>query len=737
MPKYLVIVESPAKEKTISKILGKDFKVKSSYGHIRDLPKSKLGIDIENNFEPTYTNMPKAKKVISDLKKEADKADVVYLATDFDREGEAIAWHLKEALKLSDSKISRITFHEITPEAILDSVKHPRSLDMGLVNSQQARRLLDRLVGYKLSPLLWKKIKIGLSAGRVQSVAVMLVCDREEEIKRFIPVEYWSIEAELAKTDKDTLPFKAMLAAKGDVKFEKLSIKTKEEAEKILIDLKEAKYVVKSVETKQRRRSPYAPYTTSTLQQDASRRLGFSPSRTMAIAQKLYEGVHIGGSAEIGLITYMRTDSLNIAKSAQAEALKFIESSYGKEFLPKTARVYKTKSKNAQEAHEAIRPTSPKRIPSEIKQYLTPEEFKLYDLIWKRFTASQMTDAIYSIIIAEISAKDYIFRASGSSLIFDGFMKVYNIDDDEKETKLPPLTEQEILNLLQIIPQQHFTEPPPRYNEASLIKALEEHGIGRPSTYAPTIKTILDRLYVRLDTKKFIPTNLGIVVNDVLKNHFGNIVNVEFTANVEKKLDDIAEDKAKWQDVLKDFYTPFDKNLEEAEKNLQRQKIQPQMSSEICPNCGKPMVIRDSRSGQFLGCSGYPECKTTISLDKNGKKIDGPQETDMKCDKCASPLLKKVGFRGKQYLICKNEECKATYNIDKNGNKVIKPAPEHTGIKCEKCGSEMLKRIGKRGPFLTCSAFPKCRNLQWIPKAPKEEAATKSKKMLKKKIQSK
>ncbi|MDR2818648.1 MAG: type I DNA topoisomerase [Endomicrobium sp.] len=737
MPKYLVIVESPAKEKTISKILGKDFKVKSSYGHIRDLPKSKLGIDIENNFEPTYTNMPKAKKVISDLKKEADKADVVYLATDFDREGEAIAWHLKEALKLSDSKISRITFHEITPEAIVDSVKHPRSLDMGLVNSQQARRLLDRLVGYKLSPLLWKKIKIGLSAGRVQSVAVMLVCDRGEEIKRFIPVEYWSIEAELAKTDKDALPFKAMLAAKGDVKFEKLSIKTKEEAEKIIIDLKEAKYIVKSVETKQRRRSPYAPYTTSTLQQDASRRLGFSPSRTMAIAQKLYEGVHIGGSAEIGLITYMRTDSLNIAKSAQAEALKFIESSYGKEFLPKTARVYKTKSKNAQEAHEAIRPTSPKRIPSEIKQYLTPEEFKLYDLIWKRFTASQMTDAVYSIIIAEISAKDYIFRASGSSLIFDGFMKVYNIDDDEKETKLPPLTEQEILNLLQIIPQQHFTEPPPRYNEASLIKALEEHGIGRPSTYAPTIKTILDRLYVRLDTKKFIPTNLGIVVNDVLKNHFGNIVNVEFTANVEEKLDDIAEDKAKWQDVLKDFYTPFDKNLEEAEKNLQRQKIQPQMSSEICPNCGKPMVIRDSRSGQFLGCSGYPECKTTISLDKNGKKIDGPQETDMKCDKCASPLLKKVGFRGKQYLICKNEECKATYNIDKNGNKVIKPAPEHTGIKCEKCGSEMLKRIGKRGPFLTCSAFPKCRNLQWIPKAPKEEAATKSKKMLKKKIQSK
>jgi DNA topoisomerase-1 len=686
MPKYLVIVESPAKEKTISKILGKNFKVKSSYGHIRDLPKSRLGIDIENNFEPTYTNIPKSKKIISDLKKEADKVDLIYLATDLDREGEAIAWHLKEALKLSDSNTSRITFHEITPEAILDSVKHPKNLDMSFVNSQQARRLLDRLVGYKLSPLLWKKIKIGLSAGRVQSVAVMLICDMEEKIKRFTSIEYWSVEAELVKIDKNTLPFKAMLMAKGDVKFDKLSIKTKKETEKILIDFKKTKHcTVKSVEAKQRKRSPYAPYTTSTLQQDASRHLGFSPSRTMAIAQKLYEGILVKRNAKIGLITYMRTDSLNIAKNAQAEALKFIESSYGKKFLPKTARVYKTKSKNAQEAHEAIRPTYPKKIPSEIKQYLTSEEFKLYDLIWKRFIASQMTDAIYSIIITEISAKDYIFRASGSSLIFDGFIKVYNVDYGEKETKLPPLTEQETLNLLQIVPQQHFTEPPSRYNEASLIKALEEHGIGRPSTYAPTIKTILDRLYVRLDNKKFIPTNLGIIVNDILKNHFGNIVNIEFTANVEKKLDDIAENKAKWQDVLKDFYRPFDKNLKEAEKNLQRQKIQPQLSSEICSNCKKPMVIRDSRNGQFLGCSGYPECKNTISLDKNG-------------------------------------------------NKIIKSIPKHTDIKCKKCGSGMLKRVGKRGPFLTCSAFPKCKNLQWIPKTPKKEITTKSKKMLKKKI---
>jgi DNA topoisomerase-1 len=715
VPKYLVIVESPAKEKTISKILGKDFTVKSSYGHIRDLPKSKIGIDIEDNFAPTYTNIPKAKKLISDLKKAAESSDKIYLATDFDREGEAIAWHLKEALQLTDSKISRITFHEITSEAILDAVKRPRGLDMGLVNSQQTRRILDRLVGYKLSPLLWKKIKVGLSAGRVQSVAVMIICSREEEIKNFVPVEYWSIEAELSKLEKNAIPFKAQIFSKNNIKFDRLAIQNKEQADNILKELEGTKYIVKSIDTKQRKRSPYPPYTTSTMQQDASRRLGFSASKTMSVAQKLYEGINIGSSVSTGLITYMRTDSLNIAKSVQNETLKFIESSYGNNFLPKTPRIYKAKTKGAQEAHEAIRPTSPNKIPSKIKQYLSSDELKLYDLIWKRFLASQMSDAVYNTVTAEISAKDYLFKATGSTLIFEGFLKVYNIDDNEKEIKLPLLKNGEILNLLQIIPQQHFTEPPPCYNEASLIKALEEHGIGRPSTYAPTIKTILDRLYVRLDGKKFVPTNLGIVVNNVLKNHFGNIINVKFTAGVEEKLDDIAEDKVVWQNVLKDFYNPFEKDLEEAEKNLQRQKIQAQQSSEICPNCGKYMVIRDSKAGQFLGCSGYPECKTTLSLDKYGKVVAGSQETDMKCDKCGSPLIKKIGFRGKQYLSCKNyPECKTIYNIDKDGNKVIKPEPEHTNIKCEKCGAEMLKRVGKRGPFLTCSAFPKCRNLQWI-----------------------
>ncbi|MCL2485365.1 MAG: type I DNA topoisomerase [Endomicrobia bacterium] len=724
MAKYLVIVESPAKEKTISKILGKDFTVKSSFGHIRDLPKSKLSIDIDHNFEPTYVNIAKAKKTISDLKKYSGDSDKIYLATDFDREGEAIAWHLKEALHLPDSKILRITFHEITPEAIKEAVQNPRKLDMALVDSQQARRILDRLVGYKLSPLLWKKIKIGLSAGRVQSAAVMIICDREEEIKNFVPVEYWSIEAELSKKDNAKNIFTASLASKNGIKFEKLSIKTKEESDRILKELNGAKYIINSVESKQRKRSPYAPYTTSTMQQDASRRLGFSASKTMMVAQKLYEGINVGGDSSAGLITYMRTDSLNVAKSVQNETLKFIGEQYGKNFTPENPRFYRTKSKGAQEAHEAIRPTSPYRTPAAIKQYLSSDEFKLYDLIWKRFLASQMSDAVYNTVSADISANNYIFRASGSTLVFDGFLKVYNIDEDEKESKLPELKEGEALDLNQLLPQQHFTEPPPRYNEASLIKTLEEYGIGRPSTYAPTIKTIQDRLYVRLDSKKFFPTNLGIVVNDVLKKHFGNIINVEFTAGIEEKFDEIAEDKIAWQDVLKNFYEPFEKDLKEAEKNLERQKVEAQKSEEVCPNCKKPMVVRDSRRGQFLGCSGYPECKTIIALGKDGKAAPEPEETDMKCDKCGNPLIKKVGFRGKSYLACKNyPECKTTYTIDKDGNKVMKPEPEKTDLKCEKCGSIMLKRQGKRGPFLTCSAFPKCRNLQWITQ--KKEAAEK------------
>ena len=711
--KSLVIVESPAKSKTISKMLGSDYIVKSSFGHIRDLPEKEIGVDIEKNFKPTYVAMPKSKKIIADLKKAVSEVGHVYLATDLDREGEAIAWHLKELLKLSDDNTDRITFHEITESAIKEAVKNPRKLDMALVDSQQARRILDRLVGYKLSPILWKKVRKGLSAGRVQSVAVMMICDREEEIEKFVPVEYWSIEAELQKDNE--ISFTANLISKDGKKFEKLSIQNKEQANDILKELETAQYKVFSVEKKERKRSPYPPYTTSTMQQDVSRRIGFSSSKTMSVAQKLYEGIQIGSQGVVGLITYMRTDSLNVAAIAQKEALNFIETSYGKGFVPSKPRFYKTKSKGAQEAHEAIRPTSVKRTPEMMKQYLTADEYKLYKAIWNRFVASQMADAIYDTVTIDIQANNYMFRATGSTLKFDGFMKVYSIqDEDTKEPKLPVLSENDILNLIRIVPEQHFTEPPARYNEASLIKTLEEYGIGRPSTYAPTIKTILDRMYVRLDNKKFYPTDLGIVVNKFLKENFKDVINYEFTADIEEEFDDIAENKLKWQDVLKKFYTPFESHLTKAE-GATRQKIAPKATNEVCPKCGKPMVIRESRRGPFMACSGYPECKTTFSVDKDGNKVSNePEKTEEKCPKCGGIMLKKMGFRG-PYLACEHyPECKTTYSLDKNGNKVIKPEPEKTDIKCEKCGSPMLKRIGKRGPFLTCSAFPKCRNLQWV-----------------------
>ena len=712
--KSLVIVESPAKSKTISKILGDNYIVKSSFGHIRDLPENKIGVDIEKNFKPTYVAMPKSKKIIADLKKTVEQVGHIYLATDLDREGEAIAWHLKELLKLSDKNTDRITFHEITESAIKDAVKNPRKIDMSLVDSQQARRILDRLVGYKLSPILWKKIKKGLSAGRVQSVAVMMICDREEEIEKFVPVEYWSIEAELQKNKKD-ISFKASLLSKDGKKFDKLAIKNKEQANLILKELENAQYKVSSIEKKERKRSPYPPYTTSTMQQDISRRLGFSSSKTMSVAQKLYEGIQIGSQGVVGLITYMRTDSLNVAAIAQKEALSFIETDYGKNFVPQKPRFYKTKSKGAQEAHEAIRPTSVKRTPQMMKQYLTADEYKLYNAIWNRFVASQMADAVYDTVSIDIQANNYVFRATGSTLKFDGFMKVYSLQDEEtKEPKLPALLQDDILNLINIIPEQHFTEPPARYNEASLIKTLEEYGIGRPSTYAPTIKTILDRMYVRIENKKFYPTDLGIIVNKFLKENFKDVINYKFTADIEEEFDDIAENKLKWQDVLKNFYAPFKKHLTQAE-SATRQKIEPKATNEICPKCGKPMVIRDSRRGPFMACSGYPECKTTFSVDKDGNKVSNePQKTEEKCPKCGGTMLKKMGFRG-PYLACEHyPKCKTTYSLDKNGNKIIKPEPEKTDIKCEKCGSPMLKRIGKRGPFLTCSAFPKCRNLQWV-----------------------
>lgn len=668
MSKYLLIVESPTKEKTISKFLGKDFVIKSSYGHIRDLPKSKLGIDLEDNFKPQYKNVKKAAKIISDLKARAKKAQKVYLATDYDREGEAIAWHLEEILDLPEEKVVRITFNEITSEAIKGAVAAPRKLDLNLVDSQQARRVLDRLVGYKLSPLLWKKIKRGLSAGRVQSVAVRLICDREDEIEKFNPQEYWSLEVELKKKAGEQRTFTAALVSKGGKKFDKLDLKEKALTDDIVKELEGAEYRVANLESKEKRRSPMPPYTTSTMQQDASRRINFSAAKTMMIAQSLYEGVEIGAEENVGLITYMRTDSLNIAESARKEAAKYVQEKHGQNFMPSKPRIYKTKSKGAQEAHEAIRPTSVYRTPEEVKKHLTSDQFKLYDLIWRRFVSSQMTDAVYDTLSADISAKDLLFRANGRLLKFSGFLEVYSVQENDDESKekegmLPPLQVKELLDLVNLIPEQHFTEPPPRYNEASLIKALEEDGIGRPSTYAPIIQTIQARNYVRLDQKRFLPTKLGRVVNDVLKKHFSEIVDLKFTATIEEKLDDVAEGKTPWTHVVGEFFEPFKKDLELAETNMPYQKIEPEKTNEVCPKCGMPLVIRESRRGRFMACSGFPKCRTTFSLDKNGQKI-------------------------------------------------VRPAPEMTDEVCQKCGRPMLKRIGKRGPFLACSGFPKCRNIR-------------------------
>lgn len=665
MSKYLVIVESPTKEKTISRILGKNFVIKSSNGHIRDLPKNKIGIDINNNFKPTYVNIRRSEKIILNLKKSISSFDKVYLATDFDREGEAIAWHLKEVLKLPDSKILRITFNEITKDAIISSLKHPRKIDINIVYSQQTRRILDRLVGYKLSPFLWRKVKIGLSAGRVQSVALMIICNREEEIKKFKPVEYWNIEVSLAKKNMIDNIFKATIFSRKNKKLNKFEIKNKEQSNAIVNDIKNATYIVKSIVGKTHKRLPYSPYTTSTMQQDASKKFGFTSSKTMFIAQKLYEGISINKAINTGLITYIRTDSLNISKKAQTEALDFIKNSYGIDYVPKKIKIYKTKIKGAQEAHEAIRPTILDKTPLEIKDYLSIDEFKLYDMIWKRFVSSQMSDAIYKVITVEILAKDYLFKTSINSLLFDGFLKILNFNNEEKEIALPQLHVNEQLNFINFIQKQHFTEPPNHYTEASLIKTMEEYGIGRPSTYAPTITTILNRTYVHLNNKKFLPTNLGILVNNLLKTHFKNIININFTANIEKKLDKIAENKIIWQNVLKKFYLPFKKNLNILEKKIKKQKIHVQHTSEICHKCKKSMVIRYSKNGQFLGCSGYPKCKTI-------------------------------------------------YNIDKNGNKIIKIEQKYTNIKCEKCGSKMIEKIWKNKYFLACPCFPKCKNLKRI-----------------------
>lgn len=644
----LIVVESPTKAKTISKFLGAKYSVLSSYGHVRDLPKSKLGVDTEKNFEPKYIVPVKAKPNVKKLKEEAKKSEEIILATDEDREGESIAWHIAQILDLENSKtqipnIKRIVFHEITKKAIEEALKNPRGINMDLVNAQQARRVLDRLVGYELSPFLWRKLMRGLSAGRVQSVAVRLIAEREEEIKKFVPQEYWTITASLAKISSGE-KFQAQLAKQNEKKLDKFDIPDKQTAEKIITDLDGANFSVLAIAKKETKKLPPTPFTTSTLQQEAWKKLHFSSKMTMMIAQQLYEGVEING-AGTGLITYMRTDSLNLSEESLQTAKEVIISKYGENYALPQPRRFKTKSKGAQEAHEAIRPTDPARDPDNLKPHLTPQQFKLYNLIWRRFVACQMEPAIFDTTAADIKAEpqkpnapQYTFRANGIVQKFPGFLAAY--PSKFTESVLPELEESEILKAEKIDPEQHFTEPPPRYTEASLIKTLEEFGIGRPSTYAPTLSTIQTRGYIEKDEqRRFKPTEIGIKVNEILITHFPEIVDIEFTANMEEKLDNIAAGEAEWQDTIRKFYAPFHTNLENKYKEVAKENMD-EATNEICEKCGKPMVIKTGRFGKFIACSGFPDCRNTKKIQKT---------TGITCSQCnEGELVEKRTKKGRR-----------------------------------------------------------------------------------------
>ncbi|KKT57215.1 MAG: topoisomerase protein [Candidatus Giovannonibacteria bacterium GW2011_GWC2_44_9] len=703
----LVIVESPTKAKTISRFLGKDFVIESSYGHVRDLPKSQLGVDVENNFTPKYIIPLKARKNVNALKQKAAKAEKIILATDEDREGEAIAWHLLSALNLEDrpeDHIERIVFHEITERAIKEALKNPREIDMHLVDAQQARRILDRLVGYKLSPFLWKKIRSGLSAGRVQSVAVRLVVEREREIQKFVAQEYWSVEAELAKKSED-LPagkagkkFKARLVKIGDKAIDRLAIKNASEAKQITDELAEAEYRVVEVVKKEVRRAPAPPFTTSTLQQESAKKLGFSAKQTMIFAQRLYE---------TGFITYMRTDSLNIAAVALAQAQEVIKNNFGKEYCLDKPRFYQNKSKGAQEAHEAVRPTDLSRLPEGLGK-LDVGQIKLYDLIWKRTLACQMQAAILDQTAVEISAgPKYMFRANGQVIKFDGFIKVYtetkeegekDDDSDYNDGLLPELSAGEVLDFINLIKGQHFTEPPPRYTDASLIKTLESYGVGRPSTYAPTLATIQDRGYVEKEDKKYKPTEIGFSVNDMLVENFPEVIDINFTSHIEEEFDQIAEGKMGWAPVIQEFYAPFSKNLKEKMASVEQLT---ETSDTPCPHCGKMMLIKFGRLGKFLACPD-PESKVTLPLPEEAAKIKQLQEKTLGelCPVCGKPLEVKRGRFG-YFLGCVDyPKCKGIMKIQ---NK--------TGFKCPACGTGDVVEKKSRGRgkiFYACSRFPDC-----------------------------
>ncbi|MEA2641498.1 MAG: topoisomerase [Chloroflexota bacterium] len=675
MANKLVIVESPAKAKTIEKYLGRDYSVRASLGHVRDLPKSKLGVDLDHDFQPQYLVPREKSKHLKELKAYAQKADEIFLATDPDREGEAIAWHLAEMIDPGTRPVSRVEFHEITKDAVLEAMKHPRAIDAKRVDAQQARRILDRLVGYQISPLLWKKVRRGLSAGRVQSAALRMVVEREREIGEFDPVEYWSIEAELAKRLQDSRRRhpQTFVASLLQVNGQKAEISNEAAATAITDDLDHAAYAVDGVRTREQQRHPPAPFTTSTLQQEASRKLSFTARRTMMVAQQLYEGVDLAGGESVGLITYMRTDSTNVAQSAVDEARKFIEEQHGKELLSETPRTYRTRSRLAQEAHEAIRPTSAYRTPQEVTPFLSREQARLYELVWKRFVATQMASARFEITTVDVaahreeSANRYQFRASGSVAKFAGFLTLYTETkdedaavDDEDRKPLPPLVEGEDLDLMKLTPEQHFTQPPPRYSEATLVRSLEERGIGRPSTYAPILGTLQDRGYVMRIDKRLEPTELGALVNDLLVEHFPDIVNTEFTANMEENLDDIAQGRRTWVPVLREFYGPFALTLATAEKEMERVTPPIELAGEKCEKCGRDLVIKLGKFGKFIACPGFPECRN------------------------AKPFLQKVG------------------------------------VPCPECEAELVeRRTRKRRVFYGCARYPECEWTSWArPLAP-------------------
>jgi DNA topoisomerase-1 len=709
--KALVIVESPAKAKTIEKFLGKNYTVKASMGHLRDLPKSQFGVDVDNNFTPKYINIRGKGDIIKSLKNAAKAADTVYLASDPDREGEAIAWHLSHILNIPEDKACRIEFNEITKTTIQNAVKKPRPINMERVDAQQARRLLDRIVGYQLSPLLWRKVRKGLSAGRVQSVAVGIICDREKEIQAFVSEEYWTVVARLRGLPKTALFDAQLILIDG----KKAKIDNEDQANTIKEELEKAEFAVTDVKRRERRRNPAAPFITSSLQQESSRKLGFTSRKTMMVAQQLYEGLELGSSGPVGLITYMRTDSVRLAESAQQDARSYVTSIYGENYLPEKSPVYSTKK--SQDAHEAIRPTSLEFPPSKLTKYLSRDQLRLYTLIWERFIASQMAAAIYDTLTVDIAANRFALRATGSTVKFPGFMAIYTESKDEEEKEkditLPELTVGEKLKANKITPKQHFTEPPPRYTEASLVKVLEEKGIGRPSTYSPIIETILARGYVIRVEKRFQPTELGFVVLDLLKQYFKAIVDVEFTANMENSLDEIADGKGSRVGLLREFYNWFAVDLEHAEKEIGHVELPIEVSDVPCENCGKFMVVKHGRYGDFLACPGFPECRNTKPILK---------ETGVQCPKCAGNIVERRTKRSKTFYGCKNyPTCDfMTWDI---------PLKEN----CPTCGAFMLRHNLKNGRFSTlcsneaCVTRPIVAEKKVVDKAKKTKATTKVK----------